>query len=753
MAATQIHAAGTGPQADRVAAAGAAVVAIALLMILAQPSAAGASHNPSFPVSAATYRIPYADGSQLRVTNDHHNHGGFPGNDRIDMVSDAPAPGTIVAAASGVIRAIVEFHGDSNNNGDGADRNGNSGTLVNGVAHTDAAEHSCQDASEDTDGDGVLDGGEDLDGDGTLDTSIANSVVPGLCQNYNNYVWIEHPNGEWSKYTHMATGSVPNSLVVGGPVLVGQTLGTEADIGRASGRHLHHEIANPTNSADPTPFSGPFIDPDPGVAGDEYFAGGFIQGTNAAPFVCDIAGNLYADNTTSPGANTYTANPCTNTAPAAQAGGPYSVPEGSTVQLDGSASSDPENAILTFSWSPGTNLTSGSSNPPLLNGDAPTYSGLDDTVDVLSLTVSDVGGDVTPATALTDSDDATVTVTNVAPTVSATGDSIDEGQTAMVSATFSDPGTLDTHTASIDWDDGTPPQAVTAAQLADGVDHVYGDDGRFEATVTVTDDDGGVGSDTVDVDVANVDPALDLDDPGSVSFPGGDYAVVSAGDELPVSAAGSDAGSDDLVFTWSTGDVATHFNDGLAPDPPHSPLGTFPFAASDAIDAGYAAPGVELLTVTLADDDDGSDSADAGVIVTGVATNTEATGWWKHQYSGAGAPHLDAAAAAGYREIAEAVSSVFSESVSAATASEVEAILSPQGGDQRARATGALMAAWLQFASGAVGWNASVPLGGGSGVAFLDLMAGAEMTILDPGASNAELLAVTRDLGRVRHAG
>ena len=110
--------------------------------------------------------------------------------------------------------------------------------------------------------------------------------------------------------------------------------------------------------------------------------------------------------------------------------------------------------------------------------------------------MSDFGGDVTAATALTDTDTATVTVHNVPPTVTAVGDEIDEGETATVSATFIDPGTLDTHTASIDWGDGTSPEAVTTEQLAAGVDHVYGDNGAFDVTVTVTDDDLGAGEST-----------------------------------------------------------------------------------------------------------------------------------------------------------------------------------------------------------------------------------------------------------------
>ncbi len=748
----------------------AALTALAMGAAIAPAPHAGAGHDPAFPTSAATYRIPYADGTGITVTRDHHNHGGPPGNNagnnRVDMVGDNP-PVNIVAAASGTVMAIVDIHGDGQNAGDGlgngVDINGNAGQLLlDGVTpHTDAAEHSCQD-TEDANGNGVLDGGEDVNGNGTLETTVPNMLVIGTCQQYNNYVWLRHPNGEWSKYSHLATGSVtgaPGNLSVGDTVTVGQVLGIESDIGRAGGRHLHHEIAWPNNLTDDTPFNnGSFVPgvipgggqaPPPGSppgTPNGYYAGGFIQGVNRAPIVCDIPGNLYADNSTSPGNNTFTANPCTNTAPVADAGGPYSVDEGSTVQLDGTASFDPENSFLTYSWSPGANLDDTTSATP-------TYTAIDDTVDVYDLTVSDIGGDVTAATALTDTDSATVTVNNVAPEVTAVGDSINEGGTATVSATFTDPGTLDTHTATIDWDDGTPPEPVTVAQLEAGVTHAYGDNGVFGVTVTVTDDDGGVGVDVAVVTVANLDPGVVIDLSDQISFPGGDFFVVGAGDELPLAADGVDAGSDDLTFTWHTGDVNTYFNDPvLVPDPFPSPLGTYPFAASDAVGAVEATPGVQLVTLTLTDDDGGSDAADADAIVVGTASTTEGAGWWKHQYSGSGSTQLDSATAGAYLDIVDAVSSVFAESVSATSAGEAHVVLSPTGDDPRARATAALLVAWLQFASGAVAHDATVPLQGDATIGFLDLMFGAEATILNPASSHQVLLGTEQALNRVRHA-
>ena len=64
----------------------------------------------------------------------------------------------------------------------------------------------------------------------------------------------------------------------------------------------------------------------------------------------------------------------------------------------------------------------------------------------------------------------------------------------------------------------------------------------------------------------------------------------------------------------------------------------------------------------------------------------------------------------------------------------------------------ALMVAWLQFASGAVAWDATVPLGGGSAMPFLDLMFQCEAVIKNPAATDAQLLDVEQGLAKVQHA-
>jgi hypothetical protein len=130
--------------------------------------------------------------------------------------------------------------------------------------------------------------------------------------------------------------------------------------------------------------------------------------------------------------------------------------------------------------------------------DAPTGTPSDDYV--VSLTVSDDDGAVTPASI------GVLTVDNVAPTVETLviavtdPEKVDKNGPVTVTATIGDVGTLDTHTFFIDWGDGTTSTGVvdTTAPGAGIVidDHIYGRFGEYTVTVTITDDDGGVVTET-----------------------------------------------------------------------------------------------------------------------------------------------------------------------------------------------------------------------------------------------------------------
>jgi len=204
-----------------------------------------------FGQSAGIYRIPYGDGISVTVNNDVHNH-----NNAYDMTAGVDQP--LVAAASGWIRAIVEHNGNEPNPGDGLDALGN--PYADGPAG-DSLEHAC------------------------LSNDPGNTVPAGtICSDYNNYVWIEHPNGEYTKYSHVGTGTVTDAgWSEGDWIEAGEVIGLENDPGAAScggcgplerAFHLHFEVAFANNPGDDL------------VWGE---LGGFIQNGSRVPAViCDI---------------------------------------------------------------------------------------------------------------------------------------------------------------------------------------------------------------------------------------------------------------------------------------------------------------------------------------------------------------------------------------------------------------------------------------------------------------------------------
>ena len=99
------------------------------------------------------------------------------------------------------------------------------------------------------------------------------------------------------------------------------------------------------------------------------------------------------------------------------------------------------------------------------------------------------------------------------------------GQPLAYSALFTDPGTLDTHTATIDWGDGgSSPATVreTSGSGSAGGSHVYTTSGSYTIALTVTDKDGSSATRTLTVTVAAASVEPDPLLPGqSALFVGG----------------------------------------------------------------------------------------------------------------------------------------------------------------------------------------------------------------------------------------
>jgi hypothetical protein len=266
-----------------------------------------------------------------------------------------------------------------------------------------------------------------------------------------------------------------------------------------------------------------------------------------------------------------------NVAPTVNAGPDVTTNEGSLVTLYGSASDPGVNDHLTYNWT-----EQGSSGNPVTIGNTPTvtFTPPDNGTYTLTLTVTDSDG-------ATGSDSALVTVNNVPPTVSAGGNqTVNEGSTVTLNGTVSDPGVHDTFT--FDWHVVSSNGQVVSDGSAQNFSFTPVDNGTYTVTYTVTDKDGGVGTDTAIITVNNVAPTVTA---------GGD-ASLFAYTTFSRSGSFSDPGADN---PW-TGVV--DYGDGSGPQP-------LALNADNSFNLShvYSAPGDFNVTVTVTDKDGASGAA------------------------------------------------------------------------------------------------------------------------------------------------
>jgi len=199
--------------------------------------------------------------------------------------------------------------------------------------------------------------------------------------------------------------------------------------------------------------------------------------------------------------------------PTADINGPYEGNEGSPIFFDASNSSDPDGEIILYEWDfDGDGIydvASASSTMARAWGDD--YQG------EITLRVTDDEG-------LTNIAATTVNVNNVAPIISNLSvegpthpsQEIWAGDTLNFSGDFADAGWLDTHVAKWDFGNGTtatgaitqennPPAAI--GQVTGN--YIYYNAGTHTITLAVTDDDGGVITDTIQVVVKPIPVAID----------------------------------------------------------------------------------------------------------------------------------------------------------------------------------------------------------------------------------------------------
>lgn len=197
--------------------------------------------------------------------------------------------------------------------------------------------------------------------------------------------------------------------------------------------------------------------------------------------------------------------------------------------------------------------------------------------------------------------------------------SINEGQSVTLTGSFEDANSLDNHTVTIDWKDGSPLTVInlnsddTTSETFEA-NHQYRDDhpltgtssDAFDISVTVTDSTGLSDAGTVQVTVDNVPPAI-----GSISF---DSNSINEGDSVIVSGAFSDPALAVVTETftgqavWSDGVQTAVSIDGSA--------GTFSTTRLFLDDDPLTGTPFDLFTVdiTIDDDDLGTDTETSGVL-------------------------------------------------------------------------------------------------------------------------------------------
>ncbi|HYG76698.1 MAG TPA: PKD domain-containing protein [Planctomycetota bacterium] len=257
-----------------------------------------------------------------------------------------------------------------------------------------------------------------------------------------------------------------------------------------------------------------------------------------------------------------------NNAPTSNPGAPYTISELQALTLDGSGSVDPDNNALTYSWD--------------INGDG-TFgdaTGINPTLTVAQLAALGISdGPATFNVVLQVSDglftstpvQTTLRINNAAPVVAINAPATGQAGTAidLTQTTTDVPADLTTMTYT--W---TVSRNGTVVFNGSGASFSFTPamGGTYEVTVTATDKDGGVGTDTKSITVANVPPVI-------TSTPNITPINPVTGEVITINVPTTDAEGDPLTYTFDWGD------------------GTIETTGQHA----YTTPGTYTVTITVFD--------------------------------------------------------------------------------------------------------------------------------------------------------
>ena len=395
-------------------------------------------------------------------------------------------------------------------------------------------------------------------------------------------------------HTYVTGGTFAVSLTVTDDVGVTATANTTATIGQGN----LPPAANPNG-----PYSGTVgiavafdgtasADPDGTIISYSWNFGDGSTGTGASPTHTYASANIYnvtlqvmdnAGATDSVGTTANISAAPVNLPPVANPNGPYTGTAGVAVTFDGTASSDPDGTIVSYSWNFGDGSTG--------SGSTPTHSYAMDGNYTVALTVTDNQGASGVATTT-----ATIgTAVNQPPVANANGP---YNGTVGITVVFDGTGSTDRDGTIVaySWNfgDGSTGTGPTPS-------HMYVANGVYTVTLVVTDNAGDTGSatTTATIGMGNQPPVANANGPYSgttgtaVSFNG---------------SASSDPDGSIISYSWNFGDGTS--GTGVSPTHVYATAGTYNVTLLVTDNMGATDSIATTANITLATGGGGDDEDD-----------------------------------------------------------------------------------------------------------------------------------------------
>lgn len=375
-------------------------------------------------------------------------------------------------------------------------------------------------------------------------------------------------------------------------------------------------------------------------------------------------------------------------------------------------------------------------------------------------TVTICGSDDDATTCIT----RTYVVANVAPSVTVKPlASIAEGGSTLIQGSFSDPGWLDTQSASIDPGDGKGSRTVPITRVEGGpgvpdtgtfsLSVAYGDNGTYPVTVKVTDDDGGIGAASTSQIVTNVAPNLVLDRSRAMTVRGVQTIVTDVDEVVPFSSSTTDPGSDDLTVTWDWGDGAPSPDETTVSrvnppgaDPAGSPS-LQPRSITSATTHQFGLGCTYTVVNRVTDDDGGTDSESVHVTVLDDREYARNQAEWYSEYAhpgqrpGSGSLDQTDAELACYLQVVRLFSHRFSTVRPVLALLDAAKVLAAPVFDNRKQLDASILSGWLDIADGSIPPGRGINTDGtpGADISFANYLREAEAVAADPSAPGTRL--------------